>query len=64
MARTFLTGHDWHDPRMRRGDGNDSWGSVNWYLDAITFWLDQNAQKLKDINAALKNLEKGDEDED
>ena len=64
MARTFLTGHDWHDPRMRRSDGNDSWGSVNWYLDAITFWLDQNAQKLKDINAALKNLEKGDEDED
>jgi len=64
MARSFLTGHTWHDPRMRCGDADDNWCSVNWYLDAIAYWLDQNAQKLKDVNAALKQLEKGDEDED
>ncbi len=65
MARTFLTTRKWGNPCIRHGYGaDDKRGSVEWYLEGVQFFLDQNAQKLKDINAVLKQLEKGDEDEE
>lgn len=64
MARFFLTKRDWHDPCIKHGYVYDKWNCVDGYLDIIEYWLDQNEQKLKDVNAALKRLEKGDEDED
>ena len=64
MARSFLTGREWQDPRMRHGVEDDNFGSVEWYLEGIQYFLDQNTQKLKDTHAALKQIEKGDDDED
>lgn len=65
MARSFLTTRKWRNPCIRHGHGaDDRRGCVEWYLEGIQFFLDQNAQKLKDINAKLKQLEKGDEDEE
>lgn len=64
MARSFLRDEPWQNPRMQNGygEGQDS-GSVDWYLEAIQYFLDQNAQKLKDLNKALRSLE-GDDDEE
>ena len=64
MARAFLTGNTWHDPRMRHGYSEDKAFSVDWYLEGIQYFLEKNAQDLKNVNAALKQLEKGDDDED
>lgn len=64
MLRGFLQEREWRDPMMKSGYGDDGrkW-SVEWYLEAIQYFLDQNAQALKDLNAALKKLESGDDDE-
>lgn len=65
MARDFLSNDTWADPLMKRGySSDDNVESVDWYLKAIQFFLDQNAQALKDLNKALKNLENGDSDEE
>lgn len=65
MARDFLSNDTWADPLMKRGySSDDNVESVDWYLKAIQFFLDQNAQALKDLNKALKNLENGDGDEE
>ena len=63
MAKEFLTGIDWQDPLMKHGySADDKRRSVDWYLEGIQYFLDQNAQQLKDLNKALKKLEKGDDD--
>lgn len=65
MARSFLAGRKWCDPLMKHGySTEDRAGSVDWYLEGVQYLLEQNAQKLKDINAALKQIEKGDNDEE
>ena len=65
MARDFLSNDTWADPLMKRGySSDDNVESVDWYLKAIQFFLDQNTQALKDLNKALKNLENGDSDEE
>ena len=65
MARDFLSNDTWADPLMKRGySSDDKFESADWYLEAIQFFMDQNAQALKDLNKALKNLENGDGDEE
>lgn len=65
MAKEFLTGIDWQDPLMKHGYSDDNKRrSVDWYLEGIQYFLDQNAQQLKDLNKALKKLEKGDDDDE
>ena len=65
MAKEFLTGIDWQDPLMKHGySADDKRRSVDWYLEGIQYFLDQNAQQLKDLNKALKKLEKGDDDDE
>lgn len=65
MARSFLRDETWQNPCLQSGYNDDlSAGSVDWYLEAIQFFIDQNAQKLKDLNKALRNLEGGDDDEE
>lgn len=62
MAREFLTGFNWQDPLMRHGYGDgvgDTRGSVDWYLEGVRYFLDDNAQKLKDLNQTFSQLEKG-----
>lgn len=65
MLRAFLEEGAWRNPMIQHGyeDGNRS-GSVDWYLEGIRFYLDQNAQQLKDLNKALRTLEKGDDDDE
>ena len=65
MAKEFLTGIDWQDSLMKHGySADDKRRSVDWYLEGIQYFLDQNAQQLKDLNKALKKLEKGDDDDE
>jgi hypothetical protein len=62
MAKKFLTSIDWQNPLMKHGySDDDKRRSVDWYLERIQYFLDQNAQQLKDLNKALKKLEKGDD---
>lgn len=63
MARRFLSENDWN-PLMKQGysDSQTEPGCVNWYLETIQCFLDQNAQNLKDLDKALKTLEGKDED--
>ena len=64
MARAFLEDVVWQDPRMRKGDESGTRGSVDWFQEQIQFFLDANAQALKNLNKALNDLEKGDDDEE
>ena len=65
MARDFLTRTEWQNPLMKHGYGDlFRRGSVDWYLALIDKFLDQNVQKLKDLNKALKQLENGDDDDE
>lgn len=65
MAKEFLTSIDWQNPLMKRGySDDDKRRSVDWYLEGIQYFLDQNAQQLKDLNKALKKLEKGENDDE
>lgn len=65
MAKEFLTSIDWQNPLMKHGySDDDKRRSVDWYLEGIQYFLDQNAQQLKDLNKALKKLEKGDDDDE
>ena len=65
MAKEFLSSNDWQDPLMKHGYSDDNRrDSVDWYLDGIQYFLDQNSQKLKDLNKTLKQLEKGDDDDE
>ena len=64
MAREFLTKDKWHCPLIEHGYSSENrLDSVDWYLEATQYFLDQNAQKLKDLNKKLETLE-GHEDED
>lgn len=64
LARSFLTEVEWRDPLMRHGySEDDRTFSVDWYLEAIQEFLDQNAQKLKNLNKYLKRRESGDYEE-
>lgn len=65
MAKEFLTSIDWQNPLMKHGySDDDKRRSVDWYLEGIQYFLDQNAQQLKDLNKALKKLEKGEDDDE
>lgn len=65
MLRSFLEDGGWRNPMIQHGYGDGSRsGSVDWYLEGIRFFLDQNAQQLKDLNKALRTLEKGDDDDE
>ena len=64
MGRAFLEGVAWQDPRMRKGDESGTRGSVDWFQEQIELFLDANAQALKNLNKALNDLEKGDDDEE
>ena len=63
MARDVLTRNSWNS-LMRHGyrDYPDE-DNVDYYLSTIQDFLDQNAQKLKDLNKQLRTLE-GKEDEE
>lgn len=64
-AKVFLTIIDWQNPLIRHGySGDDTRYSVDWYLEGIQYFLDQNTQKLKDLNKTLEKLEKGGDDDD
>lgn len=65
MLRSFLQDESWVDSMIKSGygDGNRA-GSVDWYLEGIRYFLDQNTQKLKDLNKILRSLEKGDDDDE
>ena len=63
MAREFLMRAEWQSPLMKHGySSDDKRCSVEWYLRWIGKFLDENEQKLKDLNKALKTLENGDEE--
>lgn len=65
MAKEFLTSADWQDPLMKHGYSSENkYQSVDWYLDGIQYFLDLNAQQLKDLNKTLKKLEKGGDDDE
>lgn len=66
LARSFLTEVKWQNPLMQHGykykDGEKD-ESVDLYLEGIQELLDQNAQKLKNLDKYLKRLESGDDEE-
>lgn len=65
LLRSFLRDEKWDDPMIRGGYGDDNrQGCVDWYFDGIKYFLEQNAQELKDLNKALRSLEKGDDDDE
>lgn len=65
MLRSFLQEESWLNPMIKSGYGDGSRGGcVEWYLEGIKFFLDQNAQNLKDLNKRIRILEKGDEDDE
>ena len=64
MARNFLTRNTWRCPLMEHGySTEDIRESADWYLNGIQYFLDQNAQKLKDLNKQLRTLEGKDDEE-
>lgn len=66
LARSFLTEVKWQDPLMQHGykySDEDKDGSVDMYLELIQELMDQNVQKLNNLNKEFKRLEGGDNEE-
>lgn len=62
LASDCLSEIDRENPLMQHGYGPDFEAqSVDWYRKLINISLEQNDQKLKDLNKALTKLEKGDD---
>lgn len=63
MAKKFIMNEDWATPLILHGSSEiDRRKSIDGYLEAIQYFLDQNEQGLKDLNKGFKNLEGEDED--
>lgn len=63
MLRDFMRKNDWN-PLMRHGYGRENKEfSVDWYLDVIQYFIDQNNQELSNLNKGFKTMEGNDDDE-
>ena len=63
-ARSFLTGRTWDAPQIQKGYGDDLSGSVDAYCNSIARGIDLMNQKMKDLNKDIKDIEKGDDDDE
>lgn len=63
LLRDSLRKNDWN-PLMRHGySREDRKFSVDWYLDGIQYFIDQNNQELSNLNKGFKTMEGNDDDE-
>ena len=63
-AQSFLTGRTWDVPQMQKGYGDNLSGSVDAYRNSIARGIDLMNQKMKDLNKDIKEIEKGDDDDE
>ena len=62
-AQSFLRGRTWDAPQMQSGYGDEG-GGVDAYSKIITRGIDLMNQRMKDLNKDIKELEKGDDDDE
>ena len=63
-ARTFVSGRPWNAPQIEKGYDDDPRDSVNAYREVISSCIDLMNQEMKNLNKTLKELEKGDDDDE